>query len=139
MLQHVPFSLSRGRYTHICNNIANDFPIQVNDRSTQLELLYIDDLVEEMISALQGKEHHCEFDGVETILKADGRYCAAPTTHKVTLGEIVDLLHQFAEQPSTLVIPEIPLALKASRTSSNLNGLMIATIFFILSAPSALY
>lgn len=91
-----------------CNNIANDFPIQVNDRSTQLELLYIDDLVEEMISALQGKEHHCEFDGVETILKADGRYCAAPTTHKVTLGEIVDLLHQFAEQPSTLVIPEIP-------------------------------
>lgn len=91
-----------------CNNIANDFPIQINDRSTQLELLYIDDLVEEMISALQGKEHHCEFDGVETILKADGRYCAAPTTHKVTLGEIVDLLHQFAEQPSTLVIPEIP-------------------------------
>lgn len=91
-----------------CNNIANDLPIQVNDRSTQLELLYIDDLVEEMIFALQGKEHHCEFDGVETVLKTDGRYCAVPTTHKVTLGEIVDLLHQFAEQPATLVVPEIP-------------------------------
>ncbi len=91
-----------------CYNIAHDLPIQVNDCSTLLELLYIDDLVEEMITALQGKEHHCEFDGVETVLKADGRYCAVPTTHKVTLGEIVDLLHQFAEQPTTLVIPEIP-------------------------------
>ena len=91
-----------------CYNIAHDLPIQVNDCSTLLELLYIDDLVEEMITALQGKEHHCEFDGVETVLKADGRYCAVPTTHKVTLGELVDLLHQFAEQPTTLVIPEIP-------------------------------
>ena len=91
-----------------CYNIAHDLPIQVSDCSTLLELLYIDDLVEEMITALQGKEHHCEFDGVETVLKADGRYCAVPTTHKVTLGEIVDLLHQFAEQPTTLVIPEIP-------------------------------
>lgn len=91
-----------------CNNIANDLPILVNDRSTVLELLYIDDLVEEMIAALSGKEHHCEFDGVETVLKEDGRYCAVPVTHKVTLGEIVDLLHTFAAQPATLVIPEIP-------------------------------
>ena len=91
-----------------CNNIANDLPIQVNDRSTVLELLYIDDLVEEMIAALSGKEHHCEFDGVETVLKEDGRYCAVSVTHKVTLGEIVDLLHTFAAQPATLVIPEIP-------------------------------
>lgn len=91
-----------------CNNIANDLPIQVNDRSTQLELLYIDDLVDEMIAALKGVEHHCEFDGIDTVLKADGRYCAAPITHKVTLGEIVDLLEQFKAQPATLVMPEIP-------------------------------
>ena len=91
-----------------CNNIANDLPIQVNDRSTELELLYIDDLVEEMIAALKGEEHHCEFDGVETILNENGRYCAAPITHKVTLGEIVDLLESFKEQPKSLVIPEIP-------------------------------
>lgn len=91
-----------------CNNIANDLPIQVNDRSTELELLYVDDLVEEMISALKGEEHHCEFDGVETVLTKDGRYCAAPITHKVTLGEIVDLLEEFKNQPQTLVVPEIP-------------------------------
>lgn len=91
-----------------CYNIAHDLPIQVNDRSTLLELLYIDDLVEEMIAALSGNEHHCEFDGVETVLKEEGRYCAVPTTHKATLGEIVDLLHTFAAQPATLVIPEIP-------------------------------
>lgn len=91
-----------------CHNIAHDLPIQVNDPSVQLEMLYIDDLVEEMIAALNGKEHHCEFDGVETVLKEDGRYCAVPVTHHVTLGEIVDLLHQFTEQPKTLIIPEIP-------------------------------
>lgn len=91
-----------------CNNIAHDLPIQVNDPSVELEMLYIDDLVEEMISALRGMEHHCEFDGVRTVLQADGRYCAVPTTHQVTLGEIVELLHQFARQPETLVIPEIP-------------------------------
>lgn len=91
-----------------CHNIANDLPIQVNDRSTLLELLYIDDLVEEMIAALTGQEHRCEFDGVETVLREDGRYCAVPVTHKVTLGEIVDLLHGFAAQPATLVVPEIP-------------------------------
>jgi UDP-2-acetamido-2,6-beta-L-arabino-hexul-4-ose reductase len=91
-----------------CNNIANDLPIQVNDRSTLLELLYIDDLVDEMIAALKGEEHRCEFDGIDTVLKSDGRYCAVPVTHKVTLGEIVDLLEAFKSQPQTLVIPEIP-------------------------------
>ena len=91
-----------------CNNIANDLPITVNDRSTQLELLYIDDLVDEMVAALKGEEHHCEFDGVDTVLCEDGRYCAAPITHKATLGEIVDLLELFNKQPSTLVVPEIP-------------------------------
>ena len=91
-----------------CHNIANDLPIQVNDRNTELELLYIDDLVDEMISALKGREHHCEFNGVETILKDDGLYCAVPQTHKATLGEIVDLLQSFKSQPQTLLIPEIP-------------------------------
>lgn len=91
-----------------CNNIANDLPITVNDSSVQLELLYIDDLVEEMICALKGEEHHCDFDGVETVFTPEGRYCAATVTHKVTLGEIVDLLHQFKEMPKTLMIPEIP-------------------------------
>lgn len=91
-----------------CNNIANDLPIMVNDRSTELELLYIDDLVDEMIGALKGEEHHCEFEGVETILCDDGKYCAVPTTHKITLGEIVDLLESFKAQPHTLVVPEIP-------------------------------
>ena len=75
-----------------CNNIANDLPIQVNDRSVEMELLYIDDLVDEMIGALVGKEHHCEFDGVETVLDENGRYCCVPVTHKTTLGEIVDII-----------------------------------------------
>lgn len=91
-----------------CNAFANDLPYTVNDPSVELELLYIDDLVDEMISALKGEEHHCEFDGVETVLREDGRYCAATVTHKVTLGEIVELLKSFAAQPSTLMIPEIP-------------------------------
>ena len=91
-----------------CNNIANDLPITVNDRSIQLELLYIDDLVTEMLDALEGKEHRCEFDGIETVLCHNGAYCAAPITHKVTLGEIVDLLDSFKAQTSTLVVPEIP-------------------------------
>ncbi len=91
-----------------CQNIANGLPIQVNDRSTELELLYIDDLVDEMIYALAGKEHHCEFEGLEPVAKEDGRYCYVPVTHKATLGEIVDLLYKFAEQPKTLVIPEVP-------------------------------
>ena len=91
-----------------CNNIANDFPIQVNDPSVDMELLYVDDLVDEMISALKGESHRCEFDGVETVPTATGRYCYVPTIHKVKLGEIVDLLRQFAEMPKTLMIPEIP-------------------------------
>ena len=91
-----------------CNNIAHDLPIKVNDCSTQMELVYIDDLVDEMIGALAGKEHHCEFDGIETVLREDGRYCAVPVSHHVTLGEIVDLLESFARQPQTLVVPEIP-------------------------------
>jgi UDP-2-acetamido-2,6-beta-L-arabino-hexul-4-ose reductase len=91
-----------------CNNIANDLPIQVNDPSVELELLYIDDLVDEMILALAGKEHHCEFDGVETVLTENGRYCAVPTTHKITLGGIVELLESFRRQPETLMLPEIP-------------------------------
>lgn len=112
-----------------CNNIANDLPITVNDPSVELELLYIDDLVEEMIHALKGEEHHCEFDGLEVIpMNGDttgsteseksvqsvksvfekvGRYCYCPITHHVKLGEIVDLLHKFAEMPKTLMIPEI--------------------------------
>ena len=91
-----------------CNNIANDLPIQVNDPSVQLELLYIDDLVDEMLDALEGKEHRCEFDGIDTVLTENGRYCAAPISHKVTLGEIVELLDSFKNQPKTLLMPEIP-------------------------------
>lgn len=101
-----------------CHNIAHDLPIQVNDPNVDMELLYIDDLVEEMIDALQGKEHHCEFDGVETVMKADGRYCAAPVTHHVKLGKIVELLYQFAEMPKTLMIPEIPADSFAKRLFS---------------------
>lgn len=101
-----------------CHNIAHDLPIQVNDPNVDMELLYIDDLVEEMIDALQGKEHHCEFEGVETVMKADGRYCAAPVTHHVKLGKIVELLYQFAEMPKTLMIPEIPADSFAKRLFS---------------------
>ena len=91
-----------------CNNIANNLPITVSDRSVQLELLYIDDLVCEMLDALKGREHRCSFDGIDTVLCDDGIYCAAPITHKVTLGEIVDLLYSFDMQKDTLVMPEIP-------------------------------
>ena len=91
-----------------CNNIANDLPITVSDPAISLELLYIDDLVDEMLDALEGKEHHCEFEGVDTVLQNDGRYCAAPVSYKVTLGEIVELLHQFKAQAQTLMMPEIP-------------------------------
>ena len=127
-----------------CHNIANDLPIQVNDRSVEMELLYIDDLVDEMISALAGNEHRCDYDGMSVIPsdppvipsdppvipsdspvipsdspvipseaegrveKSHGRYCYCPITHKITLGEIVDLIYTFADQPKTLMIPEIP-------------------------------
>ena len=126
-----------------CNNIANDLSITVNDPSVELELLYIDDLVDEMIHALKGEEHHCEFEGLEVIpmngpntdctnktddeksVQSDksvfekvGRYCYCPITHKATLGEIVDLLHKFADMPKTLMIPEIPADSFAKRLYS---------------------
>lgn len=91
-----------------CHNIANGLPIQVNDRATQLELLYIDDLVEEMLDAMEGKAHHCDYSGLTPVPGAGGRYCYVPTTHKVTLGRIVELLEAFHEQPKTLMMPQIP-------------------------------
>ena len=91
-----------------CNAVANDLPFTVNDRNTELELLYIDDLVEAMYDLLEGKEHHCDYDGMTPVEKEDGRYCYVPVTHKVTLGEIVDLLEQFKEQPQTLMMPKMP-------------------------------
>lgn len=91
-----------------CHNMANDLPITVNDRATELELLYIDDLVSELLDALEGREHHCEFDGLNTVLCPEGKFCGAPVTHHVTLGEIVDLLAAFKAQPETLLMPEIP-------------------------------
>ena len=91
-----------------CNNIANDLPITVNDPTVELELLFIDDLVEEMFDALEGKEHRCDFDGVEAVLSENGRYCWAPVTHKATLGYIVECLEKFKAQPSTLLMPAIP-------------------------------
>lgn len=103
---------SRPRYNSavstFCYCVANDEEFTVNDRSTELELLYIDDLVEGMFDLLEGKEKHCEFDGVETVLKEDGRYCCVPVTHKVTLGEIVNLLEQFKQEPVTLMMPKMP-------------------------------
>lgn len=91
-----------------CYNTAHDLPLTVNDPATELELLYIDDLLFEMLDALAGNEHHCSFNGVQTVLCQNGRYCAAPVTHRVTLGEIVRLLEQFKAQPQTLFMPEIP-------------------------------
>ena len=90
-----------------CNAVANDLPYTVNDPSVELELLYIDDLVDEMIACLRGEEHRCEFDGLGVFPMENGRYCFVPATHKATLGEIVDLLHKFEEQRTTLIIPEI--------------------------------
>ncbi len=101
-----------------CNNIANDLPIQVNDPSVELELLYIDDLVDEMIGALAGKEHRCEFEGLEVLPSETGCYCYCQVTHKATLGQIVDLLHQFHDMPQTLMIPEIPADSFAKRLYS---------------------
>ena len=105
LMHNLPYNSAVGTF---CNNIANDLPITVNDPSVELEMLFIDDLVEEMFDALEGKEDHCEFDGVNTVLTEHGRYCAAPVTHKATLGYIVECLHRFHDQPSTLVIPEMP-------------------------------
>ena len=91
-----------------CYNYAHDLPIQVNDPTVRLEMLYIDDLVAEMLDALEGKAHACEFEGLTPVFRADGRFCAAPVTHSVTLGEIVALLDAFRAQPQTLKMPEIP-------------------------------
>lgn len=91
-----------------CNAVANDLPFKVNDRSSVIELLYIDDLVEGMFDLLEGKEKHCEYDGLTPVEKTDGRYCFVPLTYKVTLGEIVDLLESFKTQPETLIVPSIP-------------------------------
>lgn len=91
-----------------CHNIANNLPIQVNNPETELELLYIDDLIEEMLNALQGKEHRCEYDGLKPVQRSDGHFCYAPGSHKVTLKEIVRLLEQFRQQPLSLLMPEIP-------------------------------
>lgn len=91
-----------------CWAVANDEEFTVNDRTTELELLYIDDLVDGMFDLLEGKEQHCEFNGVETVLREDGRYCCVPVTHKITLGEIVDLLQEFKAQPESLLMPEMP-------------------------------
>ena len=91
-----------------CNNIACDLPITVNDPDAELELLYIDDLVDELLCAIEGKEHHCEFDGKDTVICNDGRFCAAPITHRTTVGVVVDMLKSFNAQPKTLVMPEIP-------------------------------
>ncbi|HAB00498.1 MAG TPA: capsular biosynthesis protein, partial [Ruminococcaceae bacterium] len=92
----------------LCHCVANDEPYTVNDRASELELLYIDDLVEGMYDLLEGREKHCEFDGVRPVEKADGRYCFVPITYKVTLGEIVDLLEEFKAQPMTLMMPKCP-------------------------------
>lgn len=91
-----------------CSNIANDLPIRIDDPAAELELLYIDDLVDEMVTALRGEEHHCEFDGTAPVFCDNGRYCIVPTTYRATLGEIADLLRVFHDQPRTLIIPEIP-------------------------------
>lgn len=101
-----------------CNNIANDLPITVNDPSVELEVLYIDDLVEEMVLALKGEEHRCEFNGLDVLPSKNGRYCYCPVTHKVTLGKIVELLEGFRQIPETLMIPEIPADSFAKRLLS---------------------
>ena len=101
-----------------CNAFANDLPYTVNDPSVELELLYIDDLVDEMMAAIEGKEHHCEFNGLDVLPQVDGKYCYCTTTHHVTLGEIVELLKSFAEQPKTLMIPEIPVGSFAKKLYS---------------------
>ena len=91
-----------------CYNYANDLPIQVNDPSVELELLYIDDLIAEMLDALEGRGHYCSFDGVNAVGQTSGRYCYVPTTHWVSLGQIVELLDTFKAQPQTLMLPQIP-------------------------------
>ena len=101
-----------------CHNIAHDLPIQINDRNAELELLYIDDLVEEMLDALEGRPHRCEYEGLAPVFSDAGRYCCCPVTHHVTLGELADLLYSFAEQPKTLVLPRIPAGSLAKKLYS---------------------
>ena len=101
-----------------CHNIAHGLPIQVNDPNVELELLYIDDLIDEMILSLQGKEHRCEFDGLDPVMTENGRYCVVPVTFHVRLGEIAKLIKSFAELPQTLTIPEIPADSFAKRLFS---------------------
>lgn len=91
-----------------CHNIANDLPIKINDPSVQIDLVYIDDLVDELIGALAGKEHHCDFDGVTPMFRLEGKYCGVPISHSVTVGEIASMLRSFADEPKTLTIPQIP-------------------------------
>lgn len=91
-----------------CYAAANDEPFTVNDRNTVVELLYIDDLIEGMFDLLEGKERHCEYDGLEPVLKEDGRFCVVPVTHRVTLGEIADLLAEFKRQSASLLMPKMP-------------------------------
>ena len=101
-----------------CHNIAHDLPIQINDRSAGLELLYIDDLVEEMLDALEGHPHRCDYDGLTPVPAAEGKYCFCPVTHRATLGELADLLYAFADQPKTLVMPQIPAGSLAKKLYS---------------------
>ena len=101
-----------------CHNIAHDLPIQINDRNAKLELLYIDDLVEEILDALEGRPHRCEYEGLAPVFSDAGRYCCCPVTHHVTLGELADLLYSFAEQPKTLVLPRIPAGSLAKKLYS---------------------
>jgi len=116
-----------------CNNIANDLPIQVSDRAIELELLYIDDLVEEMLDALEGKAHRCNYEGLAPVAAEEGRYCYVPTTHKATLGEIVDLLEAFKTQPRTLQMPQIPTGSFAKKLySTYLSYLPKAAVSFPL-------
>ena len=114
-----------------CYNIANDLPIQVNDSNVDMELLYIDDLVKELFLALEGKEHHCEFDGVETILNEMGKYCTAAVTHKIKLGGILDLLNSFKDQPLSLMMPSMPTGSIAKK--------LFATYLSYLPKEKAIY
>ena len=112
-----------------CHNIANDLPITVNDPKTELELLYIDDLVEEMLSVLEGQPHRCDYDGLTPLLREDGQYCIVPVTHRATLGEIVDLLKSFRSQPETLLLPCIQEGSFAKKLLS-ISALHVALFFF---------
>ena len=120
-----------------CNAVANDLSYTVNDPSVELELLYIDDLVDEMIACLKGEEHRCEFDGLGVFPMKDGRYCYVPTTHKATLGEIVDLLHKFENQRKTLIVPEIPAGSFAKKLYSTFLSYLPKERTYVTGSPMA--